>query len=538
MVAGILLADILPLPLPLAFGIATISAVLGCVFLNRGGIGFCLIGLALLCTAIGQTTRLTTPAPNDISRWQNHPSLWIRGTVLSDVTEKSYQSIVLEIRVFEVYDFERHHITTGTVRVTLRGISASHYPSPGETFWLRGRIVAPPAATNPGGYDYRKSLQRRGIFSLMTVKSQADMRQTNAPVTRSLVQKVAQQIRTQMVHTTETYLSPIDSALLNGIVLSVRGEIPAEWETAFARTGTIHLLSVSGFHLTAIALLLVFAGQHLPVRKRPLHLLTIILVWLFVLASGGSTAALRAAIMATVLLMAPLLRRQAEPLHSLAFAACLILLLQPGAIYEAGFQLSFVVTGFLILWIPPLFRCLIPWEPGMSRWDILCRWVIGSLLVGLIAEAASAPLTTYHFNQWSLVGPFANIVIGLLAEITLFAGLFGLLLSGLPAPFVLPLWWCIGGLLGLLRLSVSAFSALPWAMVAVPSPPMGLLLGYYLLLGGIGLAFHRHIVQKTFFHPDFPAKNSPAAESLASPASATSHSQLPEVASSSAGHVP
>jgi competence protein ComEC len=106
------------------------------------------------------------------------------------------------------------------------------------------------------------------------------------------------------------YLKTNDAALMNGLLLSARSRLPAPLEEAFARTGTIHVLSVSGLHMAVLATFLAWAFRLFAAPRPAAGLAGIAVLWLFALASGGSPAALRSALMASLVLAAPFVRRR------------------------------------------------------------------------------------------------------------------------------------------------------------------------------------------------------------------------------------
>ncbi|GAB4451239.1 MAG: ComEC/Rec2 family competence protein [Armatimonadaceae bacterium] len=495
-VSGIMLEEIVqPRPV-LAFGAAIGAVVISLLCHRKRALMGGFLCLSLLLAALGRTAEVLQPSPNDISRWQNSPSQWVLGRVVSAPSPKPYRSIAFDLAVTHVFDFQTTHPASGSVHVTVRGIPPKGAPRIGDILWLRGRMTEPPSASNPGSFDYRKHLARQGIFSLMTVKQPADLYPLRQNIS-SPVDGIRQVGRQAVLITTKSHLNPDDAALLNGLLLSVRDRLPAAVEEAFARTGTVHLLSVSGSHLTAVVIFLVWVGRLLTAPRPMANVACLLFVWALALMAESGSAAIRAAVMATVVLLAPLVRRRAEPLHSVALAGCLLLLWQPGALYNAGFQLSFVVTGALLLWVPPLFRLFIPWQPGMNRWQTVTRFVVGALLAGIVAETASAPLVAYHFHRFSLIGPLANIVIGPLAQLTLIAGFGTISLSWLPEAITGLLWMVISVLIAVFRGVTLSLAELPFAAFSVAAPPVGLLVSYYILGGGSGLVAHRRILRKT-----------------------------------------
>lgn len=511
---GILLAPFVSLQIAGLYTLAVLCLCLAVALRSRPTLATVFLYAPLFVVGIARAEESMLPGPQDIWRWQEKPGIWCQGIVDSDVQRGSRGQVRFTLAALAVWENDRTYPSTGSAAVSISH-PPERIPAIGDVIWLRGRLEAPSPATNPGGFDYREYLRRRGIFSLLRPKSPEDVRIVLAPAQLPWYRRWSATLRASILSATTRYLSPDDATLMNGLLLSAhlstQTRMPVALTEAFATTGAVHILSVSGFHLTLIAAFLTFALRLLTAPRPAKNLLCIALLWLFVLASGGSNPAIRSAIMATLILAAPLMRRHAEPLHSLAAAAVGILLAQPGALYDPGFQLSFAVTATLLLWLPPLLRLpAFRYEPGME-WQQRTLWMIMvALLTGCIAALGTIPLTAYYFNRISLISPIAGVPLSVVSEVLLIAGLGASLLSMLPPLLIAPIWWIISLGIGLLRGIVFAFAALPGAAIVTVSPPVVALVLYYLLLGGMALIVRRKIRQKILF-ASAPATNAPAA---------------------------
>src|SRR5690606_29541359 len=157
----------------------------------------------------------------------------------------------------------------------------------------------------------------------------------------------------------------------------------------------------------------------------------------------------RAAITAAVAFLAILADRQAISLHSLALAAIAVLLLQPEAVTEPGFQMSFAATAALValaeIWPRPVREIDVPWPIRLVQGAV--AWTAASLAVSFVAGLATGPFAIQHFNRVSTWGLFANLAV---APISSFLMMPGLALGAALTPFGLgraPLevaGWAIG----------------------------------------------------------------------------------------------
>lgn len=505
-IVGILAAPFLPLPPFALFAAAVLAALTGAFLYRRWGeVSLALLILAFFLFSAGRTRGVTLPTPDDVSRFAGGPSLWVKGSVVSEVERRERGSVFI-FAVSEVNDFRAVRPAGGRLRVSVSGAT----PKTGDVLSLRGRIEEPPTATNPGGFDYRRYLATQGVFSRMKVRETDFHCEGNSA---SALYRIVRGIRTAIHHGTET-LTPRYAGLMNGLVLSDRGGgerfqadaplkagLDIDTEEAFLRAGAVHLLSVSGAHMAALALFLTIVFQLLFAPRFVSALVIIALLWLFALASGASAAALRSALMSSVFVAAPLVRRAPDLTNSLIFAALVLLLCAPGDLYNVGFQFSFAALGVFCLYGAPLIRMALRRSPDDS---LLFRWtrpLVVGLVGGIVFAFGSEPLAAYYFNRLSPISPVSNLAVIPLAEILTLVGLTSPALAALPAPFLYVASLLANGGVQLLLFLIHAFAALPFASFSVVSPPGWAVIGYYAILGILSPYFRRYAQRKTLFSP-------------------------------------
>ena len=358
------------------------------------------------------------------------------------------------------------------ILVTLRSSPPLHA---GDLVTVRGRLELPPTATNPGEFDYRAYLKRQGVFLVFSARSAEVEPQTVSP-------DAPRWLRATIHSACYQHLPADDAALLAGLLISDRSRFPVELNEAFLRTGTVHILSTSGLHLSLLALLVSGFLRRLFPRQSLLRVaISLALIAVYALAAGGGGAVTRSAVMVGIFLIAPLVRREPDPLHSLALAALLIFLASPLALFDPGTQLSVATVCTLVLWYKTIERLVWPWEPSSPGRVWAARWALLGLCVGVVAQLGSWLLVAYHFNSVSWIAPLANLLIAPVSEVLLVLGLLAVALSGVPL-FGTVLWTLCGLGLHVLKALALALAALPFAASSIASPSLVLVLGWYLVL--------------------------------------------------------
>lgn len=214
--------------------------------------------------------------------------------------------------------------------------------------------------------------------------------------------------------------------------------------TAFAATGTLHLFAISGLHIAGMAALLTGAARALRLPWLAAALGALVLLAVYVEATGGSASARRAWLMAAGLLSCRCWERRSNSMQGLALAAVVTLLLDPEAATDAGFHLSYLSVGGILLAGGPAARalgapCLAQRlsAPGAASWARRTGWWLRarsteSAAVALGASVAGAPLAVSLFNLAAPAGVFANILLVPMASVPLALGMLSIGLNCLP----------------------------------------------------------------------------------------------------------
>ncbi|HVZ40792.1 MAG TPA: ComEC/Rec2 family competence protein [Candidatus Kapabacteria bacterium] len=360
-------------------------------------------------------------------------------------------------------------------------------PQPGDHVSIGGTLRVPDGPTLPGGFDQASYLAGRGTGFVMT-SSRAASVQILAREDLSILERLALAVKREVRAFAETHVGGEEGAIVRALLVGDRSGIDPETSALYSRTGTVHVLSVSGLHVGVIALLLFVLVSWIPHRAVQFLLFTA-LIAPYVLLTGAEAPILRSAIMAVTLMGARVAGRIGRPLNALGLAALLILMLDPDSLFDVGFQLSFASIAGIMLIAIPANRMVRVHLRLVHRWPAL-QWLVQAVVLSASAQIATLPIALYHFGAVSLIALVINIVVVPLYTVALGAALAG----ALAMPVLPALADCLGGSAALaLRLAgevVALGAALPLASVTTGTigPVSALILG----AAAVRLALSRH----------------------------------------------
>ncbi len=262
---------------------------------------------------------------------------------------------------------------------------------------------------NPHSFDYARFLRRKGThFQQFLGADDAVLIGKAAPSERGWIEK----LHDASIATLRRYVrDPQALGILEAMLLGYETDFDPELRQAYAETGVIHIVAISGGHVAM--LFAVVNGAFFFLRRRWGRvfrmLLGIALMWVYVLVAGAPPSAVRSAVMFSVIALAFLARREGSALNTLCAAAFALLCYEPMWLFAVGFQLSFAAVVSLILFYPPISRWV--W----SRW-----WMVNTVwkvvAASLAAQILTAPISVYYFHNfplWFLVANvFAWIMLG------------------------------------------------------------------------------------------------------------------------------
>ena len=355
---------------------------------------------------------------------------------------------------------------TGRLQVRLNsGIDPGRY---GDRVLVSGRLRSPQPARNPGGFDANTYYGSRGVYALMSVRDARSYRVTRRNTSFTWRTGVIDPLRNSIDRSIDRTMRGDSAALLKGILLGARRQLPEDLLDTFRTIGLAHILAVSGLHVGLITLVI---HTLLSVLRLPRNIVvagTLGVLVLYAFITNLTPSVIRATIMAALFLAGRQLDRQTDTVNILAVAAIVILLIWPSALFDLSFQLSFLATYAIITGYPRMKELLPERISRSEKW--WARWLRDGLLVSVAAQFGALPVVAGTFYQVSWMSAVANLFIGPLVFLNTTFGV----LTAMTGPLAIEIARLFSAanalvLFAMIHLS-KALSGVPSALVEVPAP--------------------------------------------------------------------
>lgn len=364
----------------------------------------------------------------------------------------------------------------------------------GDFIRFRARLRAPHNFLNPGGIDYAGRLLYRGITIRAYVNSASGIALVRSNQANSLRQGI-EDYRSRLRDLVRNHTTVPEGQIIQAMILGEQNEIPDAVRENFNRTGTSHIIAISGFNVGIIVIMCLFAFRtvlklfpQLLLQSNAVTLATILSVVpvvFFAAIAGMGVSVVRAAIMAVLFMAALTLGRERDLANILALAAFIILVFSPGSLFDVSFQLSFVAVASILFLVPRLVL-LVP-ERYRARGGFLHTLVL-FFATTISATLGTMPLLILYFHRFSTVVLPANLavvpILGILAIPCCMAVVFAAPISTALAVFFIK----VSSMLATVSIwLVNFFAHLPGAALFVPTPNGWEITLYYAALTSLGI---------------------------------------------------
>ena len=415
-ISGIILANVFSLTCPTYISLIIISAILlsivAFVFVKQvKWMSFLLYDLFFICLAF-----MLVSEQDQSESLQTHPQIFdvkaeqIYTAYISEIPVKKVKSVKCQMQIFQV--FAQNKWVSYRTEIIAYIKDQNIYPQllPGRILQFRGKLKSPDGPLNPLVFDYRQYLKHKHLYftSYITPNALAWVDETKFPPFS--LQLLGLKIKYNIVKSINaSNLSANAKAICAALLTGYDDDIDSQVMNAFARSGTLHVLSVSGLHTGLIYVMLNFIFNLFDPKnklKRSRFFTVTAILWFFAVITGFSAPVLRAVLMFNFLGVAKLIKRKSAMLNVnvLLLTAFILLMYNPDFIYDIGFLLSYFAMIGIMIFAPPMLR-------AQKFKNKILLYIYESAVVSVAATISTLPLTLYYFKQFPIWFALCNLAV-------------------------------------------------------------------------------------------------------------------------------
>jgi competence protein ComEC len=450
-IAGLLLGRWLPLPLPALFACSFAAALAAFATFRHDHDRARLPALWLLLVLTGWTnmachSAIVSPADLRLLAGAKPSLASVRGTLQASPTarvfERSSHDLWHSSAVLVAHQIlldETWQPASGKIIAYTSGLLSSNFFQ-GQSVEVAGVLDLPPGPRAPGLFDARTFYEHQGIYYQLRADPANDW--NIPPQSPPLPIPLSDRFSVWARHALALGLGPEDTPLhlLWTLALDWKAPLTEPIEEPFLRAGTFHIFAVDGLRIGLLTAIGVGLLRALRMPRAVSGLLVVPAIWFYTAFTGWPASAVRAAIMMTIVIIGWAGRRPVDLVNSLFAAALVILLWEPGQLFQPGFQLSFLVVLCIALLLPLIQKLFLsrvfktdPFLPDSlkSRWPGALRaaviFIIDTSALSLAAWLGSIPLAAAYFHLFTPASVPANILVVPLTALALMGVMASLL---------------------------------------------------------------------------------------------------------------
>lgn len=317
--------------------------------------------------------------------------------------------------------------------------------------------VAPPR--NPGEFDYRGHLMRKGITGQRYLKDVdwIDLQTNKANPLYAFSYRFRDRL---LLSLQRCGVKDKEFGVAAAILLGYDDSLADEVRKNYMAAGSMHILCVSGLHVGLIYLLASFLLGFLNRKKwqkMSKNSLLLLFVWFYAFIAGLSPSILRATLMISFVIIGEMIHRKGFAINSIAASAFILLCVNPNNLFEIGFQLSYVAVIGIVVLQQPIYRLFYLKNKLLDKaWEITA--------VALAAQAATMPFTLFYYHQFTTYFWLSNLFMTPFSFFVVMGGMVLLLVSWIPYVNI-GLGYLVWGMLYVMNQLVSWIENLPFSII-------------------------------------------------------------------------
>lgn len=362
---------------------------------------------------------------------------------LSDPIIEKPKSVKAVMEIMAIKKGNKWINTTGKAMVYLSKNEESLKLKYGDELILNANFKSTPSPQNPGEFDYKKFLSFHNIYHQTYLKDGEWLKTGINSGYRIYI--AANNLQRKLIAIlTENKLKGDEFAVGAALLLGYVDKLDADIIQAFASTGALHVLSVSGLHVAIIYVVLnwlLFFFDKIKYGNLFKALILLTFIWFYAMLTGLSPAVLRSAAMLSLIIIAKAKNHNTNIYNTLAASAFLLFLYNPYLIMDVGFQLSYLAVAGIVFLQPKIYEWIIT-----EKWPWLFDKIWELTAVSLAAQLATFPLGLHYFHQFPIYFLLSNFIVIPLSTLIMYLGISVFSFAKIPLIikyFALAFNWCI-----------------------------------------------------------------------------------------------
>ncbi|MCX6292101.1 MAG: ComEC/Rec2 family competence protein [Bacteroidetes bacterium] len=359
--------------------------------------------------------------PNHFSKF-SHVNSYL--AFLDDSKQEKSKSYKTTIRIVAAYSGNVWNKTEGKCLAYFSKDSISDLLHYGDLviFSTRPDEVKPPA--NPSQFDYKRWLSLNQVYHQLYLKN-SDWKSLGHHYGNPLVETAINMRERLLKIFRDNNISGDDYAVVSALLLGDTDEIDQDIINAYAASGALHVLSVSGLHVGIIYIalnsVLFFMNRNRKTKVLKAGIL-IMFLWFYALLTGLSPAVLRSAAMLSFIVIGKAFERSTNMYNTLAASAITLFCFQPHLLLQVGFQLSYMAVFGIVFLYKEIHALLFP-----QKWFWQQVW--GLIAVSIAAQIATFPMGLFYFHQFPNYFLFSNMLVIPLSTVIIYGGILLFVIS-------------------------------------------------------------------------------------------------------------
>lgn len=455
-----------------------ILLLLAAIYFKKNILSHVLLYGALIFLGAAYYQGYNTLPPDHISNYisDERNKVFVKGIVIDDPAAKkafyNKQKTSFTIRAENIKRDTVWQKTEGLIKVDIYSDEKDLDINFGDDIIIKGTLSKPQGLKNPRLFNYSQYLKIKNIYAVLSANSSSSIQLVRSGFGNP-VQRWSYNLRRKISNSLERYIDEPYSGFIKAILIGERSGLGDEITDDFVKTGTVHVIAISGLNIVLVAGIFFVIFRIFGIRKKLNLIFTSTALIFYCFVAGSGPPVVRATIIFVISSIGYVINRESDMLNSLSIAAFLILLGNPNELFDPSFQLSFISVISIILFAPKIEALF-----GEKK-----NYLVKSVSVSVAATLGVLPVVAGYFNIVSPIAVISNLVIvPALFVITIVSFAF-LLFDLLGMAFFLG---TLGALLTILTKAVfylnHIFSQFIAAYIRIPAPSALFFVLYYIFL--------------------------------------------------------